>query len=229
MRSVAQLLELNIVEFRREPADRFAIPVEQVDRGLRSGARGIVLTNPHNPSGVSSDRDTLKQVAELAQQWEAWLIVDEVYLDFVTLCRGQEGWTAARFGPRVITTSSLTKVYGLGASRVGWMIANPDMIHRAQCLGDHLHVNMPSLSEAIGVAAFRNLPRLLARTRALCEKGAEVMHRWLAGQRRLVSHGSDGAAFELLRVDGAIDVDALCEVLLRAEGSRPNFVRDEPR
>jgi aspartate/methionine/tyrosine aminotransferase len=66
----------------------------------------------------------IREVADIARSVGARLLVDEVYLDAVY---ENTPLTAARIGPEVLVTSSLTKVYGLSGLRCGWVLAEPDL------------------------------------------------------------------------------------------------------
>ena len=72
-----------------------------------------MLTNLHNPSSVLAPDAVVREVADIARSVGAKLLVDEVYLDAVY---ENTPPTAAKIGPEVIVTSSLTKVYGLSGS-----------------------------------------------------------------------------------------------------------------
>ena len=52
--------------------------------------------------------------------------------------------TARRLGPSVITTSSLTKVYGVPGLRAGWVLADAERIAAMTRVQDLLHVNDPA-------------------------------------------------------------------------------------
>ena len=43
--------------------------------------RVIIVTNPHNPSGVVADPAALEEIGAIARAHGAYVLVDEVYLD----------------------------------------------------------------------------------------------------------------------------------------------------
>ncbi len=66
------------------------------------------------------------------------MLVDEVYLDAQRIrTRGP----AATLGDRFISTSSLTKSYGLSSLRCGWAIASPDVAERIRRARDVIDGN----------------------------------------------------------------------------------------
>ena len=95
----------------------------------------------------------------------AYVLVDEVYLDCVW---DNPQRSAFHLGPNFITTSSLTKVYGLSGIRCGWIFAPPPIADRLWKLID-LFDNIPRTLQLLGVIAFRNLPKIRERAHSLME------------------------------------------------------------
>lgn len=126
--------------------------------------RLVALTNPHNPSGRLASPGALAFAADLAARRGAHLLVDEVYLDFTQPLGGPA--SALHLADNVVITSSLTKVYGLGALRVGWIIGPEPLIQRARIAQLH-HIGphaTPSL--AFALRALRELDDLKDRATA---------------------------------------------------------------
>ncbi|MGD8395804.1 MAG: pyridoxal phosphate-dependent aminotransferase [Candidatus Eiseniibacteriota bacterium] len=154
----------------------FAIDPDALEARLRPETRVVALTDLHNPSGVRTPPDVMRELATRAARHGACLLVDEVYRDFLY---DEEPSTAARLAPNIIATSSLTKVYGLGALRFGWIIGPATLVERASRINDYLGVVQPAPSVALGLRALDRLPALTARSRALVETARPVLRRWL--------------------------------------------------
>ncbi len=116
---VADFLDLEVIRLPRHPGRMFGVDVEGIESGLRQGARAVVLSNLHNPSGQLLSREAVTRIAETCAKAGATLVVDEVYLDSAAITGGRSLWTAASIADNVIATGSLTKVYGLGGLRIG--------------------------------------------------------------------------------------------------------------
>ena len=139
---------------------------EEIARLMLPSTKMIVLTNLHNPTSALMDQATLVRIGEIAARNNAYVLVDEVYLDCIWEERPR---TSFHFGPNFIVTSSLTKVYGLSGLRCGWIFAQANIAMRLRRLID-LFDNIPShTAQLLSLAAFRELPRLRARSRALVE------------------------------------------------------------
>jgi aspartate/methionine/tyrosine aminotransferase len=144
----------------------------------------------------------------------AWLIIDEVYLDYMHANRGGELRTAASLGPHVIATSSLTKVYGLGGLRAGWLMSSPEITERVRDAMDHMMVNNASPSMNLAIRALENADRLCDRTRRIYETGRPIVERWLRSRPDLTCAGDDGAVFVFITLPDGVDDRHVLELLV---------------
>lgn len=119
------------------------------------GARLAFLANPNSPSGTSLTPD---EVASLAERLECPLIVDEAYVDFAESdCLG-----LVNEHPNVIVSRSFSKGYSLAGLRLGYLIAEPEIVAGLIKVKDSY--NCDALSMAGGLAALEDRA-YLAETR----------------------------------------------------------------
>src|SRR6185369_16575031 len=71
----------------------------------------------------------LRELAAIAAARSAYLIVDEVYAPFDGLAHdGVFQGSARKLASNVVTVGSLTKCYGLGMYRIGWVLGPEEVI-----------------------------------------------------------------------------------------------------
>jgi len=145
----------------------------------------------------------------------AWVVVNEVYRDFMPKGRAVPGHA---LGPRSVSLGSLTKVYGLGETRVGWMIADPSLLHRASRVNDFSVVNGPYIAERIGALALARRTRLLARTRSILRRNRPLLARFLRQTPSLEAVSPDGGLIIFPRVRNVRDTAAFAERALTEHG-----------
>ncbi len=61
----------------------FSVPWEQLIGKISDKTRAIVINNPHNPTGAIWSREDLKQLEEIAEKYDLFVISDEVYHNIV--------------------------------------------------------------------------------------------------------------------------------------------------
>ncbi|HEX9885483.1 MAG TPA: pyridoxal phosphate-dependent aminotransferase [Longimicrobiales bacterium] len=160
----ARLLGLEVRTFSRCFEDGFALDPGRVQAALTATTRAVVVSNPHNPSGVLAAPDALAEVGRVAEAAGARVIVDEVYLDGVF---DRVVPPAGTLGDVFITTNSLTKSYGLSGLRAGWVIAAPDVIERVRRVRDVVDAVGAYPSDVLATLAFQHLDRLRERARSI--------------------------------------------------------------
>ena len=174
--SALRYLGAEIKRFSRSFENDYRIDVDELRGLITPRTRLIVITSPHNPSGIAVDQATLRQIGELARDVGARVLVDEVYRDILF---EDAPPVAASLGSQFITTSSLTKSYGLNGLRCGWILCEPELAERMRRLNDLFGVVGSMPSDALSVAAFRNLHLLEARTRAMIEPNTSIVQEFL--------------------------------------------------
>jgi aspartate/methionine/tyrosine aminotransferase len=130
----------------------------------------------HNPTGALTGTDTLKAVGELARSVGARVLVDEVYLEAIF---DDARPYAFQLGSEFVTTSSLTKAYGLSGLRCGWILAEPALARRIWRLHDIFGGIPAHPAERLSVVALANLDRIAARARGLLGANRPVLDSFL--------------------------------------------------
>jgi aminotransferase len=89
-----------------------------------SRPRALILCNPSNPSGKVFSREELLYIADLAEEFDAWVITDEVY-EHIVYGPAEHVYFASLPGmaERTISCSSLSKTYSVTGWRLGYTIA----------------------------------------------------------------------------------------------------------
>jgi aspartate/methionine/tyrosine aminotransferase len=200
------------VTFDRAPEDGFALDPERVARSMTDRTRVVVVTNLHNPSGVRSSDEVLRAVARLAEARGATLLVDEVYAPFDGLVdeTGVFHASARKLGPNVVAVSSLTKCYGLGPQRIGWLLGPREVVARAHDAVTASAGMLPLPHAHLALHAFARLGKLAERgTGGLANKRARVTE-WVRSMGFAWSGPAEGL-FGFGIVPGAGDITALLE------------------
>lgn len=206
----AKMLGAEVRFFERRFEEAYALDAGRVAAKITPRTRLVVLTNPHNPSGTLASEESLDALARLAEKSGIHILMDEVYLDAVA---GQRRSPAATRSPHFLSTSSLTKSYGLASLRCGWALASPEIARRIRRARDLVDVWSPIPSDRLSVVAFANLDRLADRARRLIDANSRLVEDFLAGRSDL-EHVPSRATVVFPRFAAGRDADPFCERLL---------------
>lgn len=206
---VVRLLGGEVVDLTREWSSGFSLDADQLARALTHDIRAIVLTNPHDPSGVYTSKVELLELESLANAVGAKVIVDEVYLDALTAVDTRP---AATLGGTFVSVNSLTKSYGLAGLRLGWMLADAETTRRARRVRDLVEGTGAVPVERMGVVAVGQVDRLLARARGILEPNFEALAAFVEGRPELEWVRPAGGAVAFPRLTGGHDADAFVQM-----------------
>ncbi|HAF24811.1 MAG TPA: aminotransferase [Blastocatellia bacterium] len=174
--ALAHYLGAEVKRFQRRFEDGFRISPAEIERNLGPRTRLIVITNFHNPTGVLTDDDTLREVGELANKRNARVLVDEVYLQMLF---AEPPRTAFHLGNEFIVTSSLTKAFGLSGLRCGWIFAEPELAKRMWLLNDLFAATPVHAGERLSVVALNQLPDIARRAQTHLDRNREMLNQFL--------------------------------------------------
>jgi aspartate/methionine/tyrosine aminotransferase len=197
----------------RKSENNFRLDLEELQRVVSDKTKLIVVTNLHNPSSALLDEETLRGIGTIAERAGACVLVDEVYLDAIFSPRPR---SAVHLGKQFVTTSSLTKVYGLSGLRCGWILAAPETAEKMRRLSDLFHSSHVHIAERLSVTAFEHSETILERSRKLLEANTQVINDFFASRKDLISvpHRFGLVAFPRFREP--IDDHAFCAYLKSA-------------
>ena len=198
------------IRFDRTFEDGFRLDPDRVRRAITPRTRLIVVTSPHNPCGAIATEDEILEVGRIAESHGAHVLVDEVYLD---VAPGDER-PAAQLGDVFISTSSLTKSYGLAALRCGWTLSSASVAERLRRARDVVDGTGPIVTERLSVVAFANLDRLMARARGILATNFPRVREFVASRPELEWVPPQGGTVAFPRIRDVADTTRFVERLI---------------
>lgn len=206
---VVEYLGARVIRFARHVENRWRIDVDDIRRALTPKTKLVVLSNMHNPTGAYDGDVTLGEVARIAANVGARVLVDEVYLE---LLHARGARTAARLAPNVVATASMTKSFGIDGIRLGWVLAEPALAEQMRRLNDLFSVNTAHPSERIAARALDRADTWLAESNALLARNTDAVDAFVRGHDDLSWVRPSGGTVGFVQVADA-DVDALVDRL----------------
>ena len=119
----------------------FTFDAAKHEEAFASGAKALILCNPSNPCGKVFTMEEMQTIAELAKKYDAYVVTDEVY-EHIIYAPNKHVYMQALDGmrERTIVCNSLSKTYSITGWRLGYVIANPQIIDRVKKVHDFLTV-----------------------------------------------------------------------------------------
>ena len=113
----------------------------ELRRAFATGLKAFVLCNPSNPCGRVFSCDELMQIAALAEEFDVFVLTDEVYEHIVFPPHRHTYFaTLPGMAKRTLMCSSLSKTFSITGWRLGYVYAAADIIAQARKVHDFLTV-----------------------------------------------------------------------------------------
>ncbi|NLB39596.1 MAG: aminotransferase class I/II-fold pyridoxal phosphate-dependent enzyme [Clostridiales bacterium] len=188
--------------------------------------KAIIVCNPSNPCGKVFTREELTVIGELAQEFDAFVITDEVYEHIVYpphehICMA----TLPGMRERTIVCSSLSKTYSITGWRLGYVLGPAHVVDAARKVHDFLTVGAASPLQAAAITGLKMGPDYYKALTALYLGKRDHL---LAGLDMLgLPHNvPQGAYFVMVDISGLLalpqfagmDDLAFCEWMIREIG-----------
>ncbi len=199
---VARHLGAEVKSLERTFEKRFQLDLEVLERRISRNTRAIVITNLHNPSGVATQPEKLQTVRQIAKEAGAHVICSEVYLDAAF---ERPLVPAATLGENMITLSSVSKVFGLGPTRMGWIVAEERVIDRVHRVENYIYCETSYPSQRIALAALKRREALRERALETLRTNFNVLKDWVHSHAEVRWVEPDGGNIALLRLLHGID------------------------
>ena len=108
----------------------------------------VAIANPNNPTGTYLSGSEVRRLhANLPEH--VLLLLDEAYAEYVTAEDFESGLKWADETENVVVARTFSKLYGLAALRIGWMLAPQRVFQTMQRLRITFNTNSPALATAV--------------------------------------------------------------------------------
>ncbi len=105
----------------------WALDLEQLRSACSSRTKLLILNTPHNPTGKVFTRAELEGIAEIALEFDLYVIADEVYDRLYFESPHVSIASLPGMRERTITIGSAGKIFGVTGWRIGWTSASTDV------------------------------------------------------------------------------------------------------
>ncbi|MGH9364650.1 MAG: pyridoxal phosphate-dependent aminotransferase [Thermoanaerobaculia bacterium] len=179
--SFAAMAGVRLVPLTSKGEDGFHLPPRQDwEKTLTPRTRLVILCNPNNPTGTVYSREEVVRVAEFCRDHGLFLVMDEVYREFVYDGRHCEsGLTLSGFEQQIIVVDSLSKRYSACGIRLGALATRNREVHEACLRMAQGRLSPPGLAQFVAVGAAQLGPDYFAGVVAEYQKRRDLLYEGL--------------------------------------------------
>ena len=204
--SVAADLGAEVVRLPLVEEENFVPDPERLSDLLKKKkTKMVVINHPHSPTGSIVSKEVQQKIIRLCEDHGALCVSDEVYWG-VFFEAADTVPHAADLSQSAVTIGDMTKPYGLGGLRVGWLASKKaDILGGASTLKDYTTMCAAAPSEFLSILALTHKKEILGRNIGIAAKNIaafdEVVKR-SAGRLSWVPPRGGYTGFVRLNVPG---------------------------
>jgi len=167
--------KVDLLRLRYE--DNFKLNVDALNEMITPKTKLVVISHPHNPTGSVVTLETLKDIIEIVEDNNLYLLSDEIYRELSFTHKPLP--PAATLSDRAVSNASISKLHGLPGLRIGWMAADETIIDVAKEIRSYTTICNSTLSEYLSKLAFERKKELVARAEKIATTNLGVMEGWI--------------------------------------------------
>lgn len=170
----------------------------------------LIINSPNNPTGVVLNDTEKETIDKLSEKHNFYLLSDEVYdeLNF------KEKNNYKFKSKKKIIVSSLSKAYGLPGLRIGWMLADKDIIQKCMNLRHYTSLCSNVFGETIAVKVLNESENYLSQTNEFVQKNYQITKKFLdeLKQKELIDfvEPKGGLTF-FIKLNSEKNIEEFCE------------------
>ncbi|MGH7986268.1 MAG: pyridoxal phosphate-dependent aminotransferase [Candidatus Binataceae bacterium] len=196
----------------------FALTENRVAAALARLAAPVFLGRPNSPTGSMLSLEQARAIVRICRRFKVYCVFDEAFIDFVE--GGQSCAPLLRSLPNLIILRSLTKVFSIAGLRLGFIIAEEELVSAMRARLEPWSVN--AIAERVAIACLEQADEFIARTQAfISAERARMVTRLRALNLRMIPSAANFLMLELRR-DDEVNADAFAAFMM----GRGIFVRD---
>ena len=173
--------------------------VEDIESHITANTKAVLLNSPNNPSGQLYSPDFIREMVEICEYRNIYLLMDDIYNRLVF--DGVRAPSAFSFSKRgfedsvIVSVNGVSKTYSMTGFRIGWSVG-PEAVTKAMAKIQAQITSCPSaLSQKAALGALRGTDDFVENLRSGLEKKRDIMLAELAKLKKVKLHKPQGTFY----------------------------------
>lgn len=205
----AKIAEAGIIRIPLREENKFRIDPDELVEMVTKRTRMIVMNYPNNPTGATLDKETAKAIAQIAEDYNIYILSDEPYEHF--LYEGAKHHPMIKYAPdNTILANSFSKTFAMTGWRLGFAIAPPQVIKDMIKLHAYVIGNVTSFIQIAGITALRDKRswEAVKNMRKTYEERRKLVLGYLSEMPHLQPFRPKGAFYVWAKIDPELDMSS---------------------
>ncbi|MHC4458283.1 MAG: pyridoxal phosphate-dependent aminotransferase [Planctomycetota bacterium] len=160
--------------------NRFKVDPADIKAAISPKTKLMIINTPSNPTGALFDEDILRDIGQLAQQNDLFVLSDEPYEHIVFDGKKHVSMASLEgMKERTISAFTLSKSYAMTGWRVGYAVAPKAVVAEMEKLQEHLVSGVTAVAQRAALAAIQAPQDCVREMTAAYEKRRQFIHEGL--------------------------------------------------
>lgn len=200
------------VTVETEEKNGWRMSPDALQKSLTKKTKAVILCTPSNPTGTAYGEKELREILEVLEPHDAWLIVDEIYAELVydgfknvsvtTIAREMK-----RISDRIILIDGVSKSYAMTGWRIGWSIAPKEVAAACDVVQGQSTTNPTAAAQHAALAALTGPQDDVEKMRDAFQKRRDAMVSGLNSLSGVTCRKPEGAFYAFADVRGLYGLD----------------------
>lgn len=215
--SIPKSFGADVNMFFLKEEDNWLPDLEKLKEVVGNDTKLICINNPNNPTGAVIPDNIMREIVEVAKQSDAYILCDEVYRGL-----NHEGnpfsVSVADIYDKGISTGSMSKVFSLAGLRLGWIVADREIIDEINHQREYNTISVGILDDYFASLAIENKDKILKRNLEKIKIGKEILTKWAESEPKVKLVVPNGGTTAFVKYDLPISSVELCAKLQEETG-----------
>ena len=173
--------------------------MQDIEQAAGSYTKAIIVNSPGNPSGVMYSKEFIAQIVAFCEKKGIYLIFDDIYHKLIF--DGLKPVSCYNYAKdqseksKLIVINGVSKVYAMTGFRIGWTIANKQVVSAMTNLQSQTTSCPSALLQAAAVGALNGIQSCVENLRLKLENNRDVMIRELQAFKGVKVTKPDGTFY----------------------------------
>ena len=153
--------------------------LHDIEKKVTSYTKAVIINSPNNPSGVMYSKEFIAEIVEFCEKRGIYLLLDDIYHRLVFGdAKPINAWEFAKDkteNSKLVIINGVSKQYAMTGFRIGWAVANKELIRVATDIQSHQTSGPSALLQHAATAALSGLQSCVESLRLTLENNSRIM------------------------------------------------------
>jgi aspartate aminotransferase len=134
----------------------FAPDLDEIAAKITPRTTALIFNSPNNPTGSVFSREALREIAELAEKHDLWILSDEIYARILFSGEYESIWSLPGMAERTVIIDGFSKSFAMTGWRLGYAVAPEHVVDAMDLLVLNTFTCVAEFTQVAAIEALRD-------------------------------------------------------------------------